>query len=531
LTINASASKHKHVAAQRLIPTANEIEMRNGVLLKKSKRSVVPVISKKLSVTSLILDVSEIDIGIDFDSTTKKCIHRTKANSTLMTLLHGVDFIVLIWASVCAASFLITVIWSLVTSAPETRNSEVSRTNASLVVLTVCNAAWLDLCDNFLISSYAQFYQSNSDVNKNDVSFTVVALDSATERHLTRNWPNVTLVSNVLSASDTNDEAKWKSQRYFEVVSVKPRHVRRLLSAGSHVLLCDADVVWLQNVAEYAKIHLFNASALISFQDDIYGPNTGLFFARANSASLAFIDGWIRFSEINRNENNDQHMLHRWLETEEGAAARDAVGLALLDRAQFPVGVEYFKKRTQAVATVEAWAVHANWVIGLRAKRWALRQHLLWFAPWTLETTCMVTLRNDELLDGCNTRECHSAAVFRLVAAALRQPAPCGVAMPLLPCTASFVQTYGRTRCSLHNAFDVNALLSSSPVPLEPNSVLFDPRLRDAVQTIDVTNADWRRCWNDNDVINANFTVASLRVRLFPTGGDVPLCQQRSNTL
>lgn len=350
-----------------------------------------------------------------------------------MTLLHGVDFVLLIWASVCAASFLITVIWSLVMT--ETKNNEISSVSGnvdagSLVVLTVCNAAWLELCDNFLTSSYAQFYQYQS--NNNQVSFTVVALDATTALHVRNNWPNVTLVSNFLS-SDANDEAKWKSQRYFEVVSVKPRHVRRLLSAGANVLLCDADVVWLQNVAEYARIHLLNASASISFQDDIYGPNTGLFFARASSASLAFLDGWLRFSDVNRNENNDQHMLHRWLETEEGAAAHSAVGLMLLDRAQFPVGVEYFKKRTQAVATVEPWAVHANWVVGLRAKRWALRQHLLWFAPWTLETSCVVTLRNDELLEGCNTRECHSAVVFRLIAAALQQQPPsCSVVVPLL---------------------------------------------------------------------------------------------------
>jgi hypothetical protein len=438
-----------------------------------------------------------------------------------MTILHGIDFVVVILALLCALSFLITVISSLLTS----DLSDVSPTGR-LVVLTVCNAAWIDLCDNFLISSFEQF----GNLSDSTVSFVVVALDATTEHHLRSRWPQITVDTSDVSIEHGSDEAKWKSQRYFDVVNVKPRAVRRVLQSGADVLLCDADVVWLRDVVQYARRQWFNHSML--FQDDTYGPNTGLFFARANAASIAFLDGWIGFSDKNRNENNDQHMLHRWLETPVGAAARNRVDLGLLARPQFPVGLEYFKRRSQAMGIVEPWAVHANWIVGAHAKRWALRQHLLWFAPWPLAAACAVTLSDDELLDGCNTRECHSAAIVRLVAFALQQSEHCVVAVPLLPCTSSFEQTHGSTRCSLQNVLDVDALIaSSSPlVALEPSSVLFEPRLRDSMRVLTMPGDEWRRCWHDSDVINANFTAAALRERLFPKRA-VSLCQQRSNTL
>jgi hypothetical protein len=440
-----------------------------------------------------------------------------------MTILHGVDFLAVALAALCALSFLVTVLWSLVSS----ESSSATAAAPGLVVLTVCNAAWLDLCDNFLLSALAQF----ANASNRAADFVVVALDSATERHLRSRWPQVAVELSDVSSDqsvDSSVEAKWRSQRYFDVVNVKPRAVRRWLRRGANVLLCDADVVWLQDVALFARRHWFNHTLL--FQDDTYGPNTGLFFARANAASVAFLDGWIGFSDKNRNENNDQHMLHRWLETPEGGAARAAAGVSLLDRAQFPVGLEYFKRRSQSAGVVEPWAVHANWIVGAHAKRWALRQQLLWFAPWPLPATCAVTLSADELLDGCNTRECHSAAIVRLVAFALQQRERCFVAVPLLPCTASFAQAHGRTRCSLHNVLDVDALVDGALVPLEPSSVLFEPRFRDALRVLAVPGDDWRRCWRDIDVVNANFTAAALRERLFARRG-APLCQQRSNTL
>ena len=105
-------------------------------------------------------------------------------------------------------------------------------------MLSVCNDAWREFCDNLLTSAVTQFKVRG---------VLVVALDAPLAAHLRRRWPSESGVR-VLELTDEQShghdkggsgELRWRSDEYYRAVNLKPRLARAVLRSGRNVLLSD----------------------------------------------------------------------------------------------------------------------------------------------------------------------------------------------------------------------------------------------------------------------------------------------------
>ena len=215
-----------------------------------------------------------------------------------------------------------------------------------------------------------------------------------------------------LAELSSNGSDVFASRDFFLINSARYTVLTRLLRAGLHIFSCDLDVallrdplptVWalphdllLQSDARDAitltesspfllrdRLHLHADSEAVTYV------NGGVFFARGtNAVARLFEDTWAMASE-DLGSLNEQDCLNRML-------LRSSLRWAPLPPRLFPNGFVYFRRplppklphtddedergyeHSQATGAERPVLVHCNWINGISAKRYVLREALVW---------------------------------------------------------------------------------------------------------------------------------------------------------
>ncbi|EAY15614.1 hypothetical protein TVAG_208930 [Trichomonas vaginalis G3] len=182
-----------------------------------------------------------------------------------------------------------------------------SATGRHQLMLLVTNQGLLNFAKNCLCSLW--------NVQGNDDSYVIVALDAVSYVSLKALGANVLYFSSKLTADAVNYR---KKREFYDIVKVRPYIAKKILNLGAEVIICDIDIVFIQNTT-----NLFKNGADLEVQSDskvfteipfnknlpYWGVNLGFYKAIPSPAVLALWPVW-QMQMHKMPESHDQMTLY-----------------------------------------------------------------------------------------------------------------------------------------------------------------------------------------------------------------------------
>lgn len=166
--------------------------------------------------------------------------------------------------------------------------------------------------------------------------------------------------------NDQKEAAKYNTGEFKSITTRKLEVILQNMRMDPEVVWVDNDIVFFSNCID----ELRGYRGKFVMQDDLWGPCTGFFLARADVFSLRTIQQSIEWLQLNKDRPsaNDQHAFQN--------IAKRTIGLVvtLLPQDEYPNGEVFFNQKRIEKAKM----VHCNYLITTAEKEERLKQHGLW---------------------------------------------------------------------------------------------------------------------------------------------------------
>lgn len=166
--------------------------------------------------------------------------------------------------------------------------------------------------------------------------------------------------------NDQKEAAKYNTGEFKTITTRKLEVILQNMRMDPEVVWVDNDIVFFSNCIDELRSY----RGKFVMQDDLWGPCTGFFLARADVFSLRTIQQSIEWLQLNKDRPsvNDQHAFQN--------IAKRTIGLVvtLLPQDEYPNGEVFFNQKRIEKAKM----VHCNYLVTTAEKEERLKQHGLW---------------------------------------------------------------------------------------------------------------------------------------------------------
>lgn len=165
---------------------------------------------------------------------------------------------------------------------------------------------------------------------------------------------------------NVNGAQEYNGQWYKVLVSMRPKHILRMLKSGTDVIYADIDSVWLQN-----PLPFLDTDVDIAVQEETATSLcTGFMAIRSNANTINLVQQWhdllVKSPQLNQGPFNK--LLQQNKRT---------VSYVALNTLYFPSGRRYFNIYSEEQRS-NAVVVHNNWIVGHDPKKRRFQRFNLW---------------------------------------------------------------------------------------------------------------------------------------------------------
>ena len=177
---------------------------------------------------------------------------------------------------------------------------------------------------------------------------------------------------------DGNASHEYYSEAFRRKAATKLDIALRALLHGVHVLISDVDVIFFRNPLE--KLELSSCDLQIQV-DKGHVMNSGFFFARSTAASIELFQ--LASNLMKQTPNYDQEVINDAIRILQ-RRRREAICIRRLSTLEYPSAIYYFERAHRhyvddgANPCRQCVAMHNNWLVGVPAKIYRLKEHLMW---------------------------------------------------------------------------------------------------------------------------------------------------------